>query len=68
MAETNQTKPFGSYPPSAFQSWLMAMGHRMPDTWGGRRGASFIRSVMIWKKDDAPKRQRPYDGTDIWAD
>jgi FkbM family methyltransferase len=46
MAETNQTKPFGSYPPSAFQSWLMAAGHRMPNTWAGRRGASFIRSIM----------------------
>ena len=34
----------------------------------GEEVCSFIRSVMIWKKDDAPKRQRPYDGTDIWAD
>ncbi len=46
MTETNRDKPFGSYPPSAIQSWLMAMGHRMPDTWGGRRGASLIRSVL----------------------
>jgi FkbM family methyltransferase len=46
MVETQQTKPFGSYPPSAVQSWLMAMGHRMPDNWGGRRGASLIRSVL----------------------
>jgi FkbM family methyltransferase len=46
MAETNQNKPFGSYPSSAFQAWLMAIGHRMPDTWGGRRGASLIRSVL----------------------
>jgi FkbM family methyltransferase len=46
MAEINPNKPFGSYPPSVFQSWLMAMGHRMPDTWGGRRGASLIRSVL----------------------
>jgi FkbM family methyltransferase len=53
MAETNQNKPFGSYPPSAFQSWLMAMGHRMPDNWGGRRGASLIRSVLK-RWSDAP--------------
>ena len=33
----------------------------------GEEVCSFIRSVMVWKKDDAPKRQRPYDGTDIWA-
>ena len=33
----------------------------------GEEVCSFIRSVMVWKKDDAPQRQRPYDGTDIWA-
>jgi acyl dehydratase len=27
----------------------------------------FRRRVMIWKRDAAPKRQRPYDGNDIWA-
>jgi acyl dehydratase len=27
----------------------------------------FRRRVMIWKRDAAPARQRPYDGTDIWA-
>ena len=34
----------------------------------GEEVCSFIRSVMVWKQADAPQRQRPYDGTDIWAD
>ena len=34
----------------------------------GEEVCSFVRSVMVWKRDDAPKRQRPYDGTDIWAE
>ncbi|HYF45949.1 MAG TPA: MaoC family dehydratase, partial [Acidimicrobiales bacterium] len=34
----------------------------------GEEVCSFIRSVMVWKRDDAPQRQRPYDGTDIWAE
>lgn len=47
MAEaTASRKPFGAYPPSAFQSALIAMGHRMPANWAGRRGASLIRSVL----------------------
>jgi len=27
----------------------------------------FRRKVMVWKRDHAPGRRRPYDGTDIWA-
>lgn len=27
----------------------------------------FRRKVLVWKADAAPPRQRPYDGTDIWA-
>ena len=27
----------------------------------------FRRKVMVWKRDHAPVRRRPYDGTDIWA-
>jgi acyl dehydratase len=34
----------------------------------GEEVCSFRRSVMVWKKDAAPKRQRPYDGQDIWAE
>ncbi len=26
----------------------------------------FRRKVMVWKQSDAPKRQRPYDGQDVW--
>ena len=46
MAERTGSQPFGAFPPSAFQSMLMAMGHRMPANWAGRRGASLIRSVL----------------------
>ncbi|HVX16833.1 MAG TPA: MaoC family dehydratase [Acidimicrobiales bacterium] len=28
----------------------------------------FRRKVMVWKAASAPQRQRPYDGTDIWAE
>src|SRR5215218_1529533 len=28
----------------------------------------FRRRVMIWKGEAAPKRQRPYDGTEIWSE
>ena len=33
----------------------------------GEEVCSFIRSVMVWKKESAPPRQRPYDEADIWA-
>ena len=46
MTDTTGSKPFGAFPPSAFQSLLMAMGHRMPANWAGRRGASLIRSLL----------------------
>jgi acyl dehydratase len=28
----------------------------------------FKRKVMVWKQEFAPKRLRPYDGTDPWAE
>jgi len=28
----------------------------------------FRRRVMVWKRDSAPDRRRPYDGQDVWAD
>jgi acyl dehydratase len=34
----------------------------------GKEVCYFIRKVLIWKKDAAPSRARPYDGTDVWAD
>jgi FkbM family methyltransferase len=46
MTDPTGSRPFGAYPPSAFQSFLMALGHRMPSNWAGRRGASLIRSVL----------------------
>ena len=33
----------------------------------GEEVCSFRRKVMVWKRDSAPERRRPYDGTDIWA-
>lgn len=38
--------PFGTYTPSSIQSFFMAIGHRMPPTWVGRRVASLIRSFL----------------------
>ncbi len=46
MTDPTGSKSFGAFPPTAFQSFLMAMGHRMPANWAGRRGASLIRSVL----------------------
>ena len=28
----------------------------------------FRRKVMVWKRDSAPQRKRPYDGIDVWSD
>jgi hypothetical protein len=28
----------------------------------------FTRKVLIWKREFAPDRKRPYDGTDVWAE
>ncbi len=53
MTNTTGSKPFGAFPPSAFQSLLIAMGHSMPANWAGRRGASLIRSVLK-RWSDAP--------------
>jgi FkbM family methyltransferase len=39
-------KPFGSFAPGPLQASLIALGQRMPDGWAGRRGASFIRSLL----------------------
>lgn len=46
MSDRIGSQPFGAFPPSAFQSLLMAAGHRMPANWAGRRGASLIRSLL----------------------
>ena len=27
----------------------------------------FRRKVMVWKRDHAPARRRPYDGDDVWG-
>jgi FkbM family methyltransferase len=53
MTNTTGSKPFGAFPPTAFQSMLIAMGHGMPANWAGRRGASLIRSVLK-RWSDAP--------------
>jgi acyl dehydratase len=28
----------------------------------------FRRRVLVWKRDHAPARQRPYDGLELWGD
>src|SRR5215510_4890182 len=38
--------PFGCYGPSPLQSWLIAIGGKLPRTWAGRRAASLIRSAL----------------------
>jgi acyl dehydratase len=34
----------------------------------GKEVCFFRRRVMVWKRDAAPVRQRPYDGIDPWSD
>jgi len=34
----------------------------------GKEVCYFVRKVLIWKREFAPERKRPYDGTDVWAD
>ncbi len=34
----------------------------------GKEVCFFRRRVMVWKRDAAPARQRPYDGIDPWSD
>jgi FkbM family methyltransferase len=38
--------PFGCYEPSQLQTYLIAIGRRLPRNWAGRRIASLIRSVL----------------------
>jgi FkbM family methyltransferase len=45
-ARFGPSKPFGAFAPRPLQASLMALGQRMPDGWAGRRGASFIRSLL----------------------
>jgi len=33
----------------------------------GKEVCFFRRKVLVWKKDQAPARRRPYDGQDVWA-
>jgi acyl dehydratase len=33
----------------------------------GQEVCYFRRRVMVWKREFAPERTRPYDGTDAWA-
>jgi acyl dehydratase len=34
----------------------------------GNEVCYFRRRVMVWKRDAAPARQRPYDGATVWAE
>jgi hypothetical protein len=34
----------------------------------GKEVCYFRRRVMVWKREFAPERRRPYDGQDVWAD
>ncbi|MFM8712387.1 MAG: MaoC family dehydratase, partial [Actinomycetota bacterium] len=34
----------------------------------GQEVCYFRRRVMVWKRAAAPKRERPYDGTNVWAE
>ena len=34
----------------------------------GKEVCYFKRKVLIWKRDAAPDRKRPYDGTEVWGD
>jgi acyl dehydratase len=33
----------------------------------GKEVCYFRRRVMVWKRDAAPARTRPYDGNDVWG-
>jgi len=39
-------EPFGSFSPRRIELALMAVGRRLPQTWAGRRLASFLRSAL----------------------
>jgi acyl dehydratase len=34
----------------------------------GQEVCYFRRRVMVWKRDGAPTRQRPYDGVNVWPE
>ena len=34
----------------------------------GEEVCYFRRRVLVWKRDAAPARLRPYDGVDVWSD
>jgi len=34
----------------------------------GQEVCYFRRRVLVWKRDAAPGRLRPYDGVDVWSD
>ncbi len=34
----------------------------------GKEVCYFRRRVMVWKRDAAPARKRPYDGIEVWGD
>ena len=34
----------------------------------GQEVCYFRRRVLVWKRDAAPARLRPYDGVDVWSD
>ena len=34
----------------------------------GEEVCYFRRKVLIWKKEFAPDRRRPYDGKEVWTD
>ena len=34
----------------------------------GKEVCYFRRRVMVWKREFAPLRERPYDGQDVWAE
>ena len=40
------SRPFGCYEPTPLQSYLIAIGRRLPRNWAGRRIASLIRSFL----------------------
>ena len=34
----------------------------------GNEVCYFRRRVLVWKRESAPPRQRPYDGRTLWAE
>ena len=52
-------------------AWIRECGTVLVETKGfnqdGKEVCYFRRRVMVWKREFAPGRQRPYDGQDVWA-